>query len=117
VGPAEIESILVAHPDVTEAAAIGVPDEVKGEALVCFCVLDADRSASETLVAALHDRIVTELGRPFAPQRIIFVRDLPKTRNAKVMRRVIRAAFLGEDLGDTSSLENSDAIAGIRAAV
>ena len=117
VGPAEIESVLVGHPDVTEAAAIGVPDEVKGEALVCFCVLGSGRSASEALRRELHDRVVTELGKPFAPRAVMFVRELPKTRNAKVMRRVIRAAFLEEDPGDTSSLENPDAIANIRAAV
>ena len=117
VGPAEIESVLVGHPDVTEAAVIGVPDEVKGEALVCFCVLASGRSANEALRRELHERIVTELGKPFAPRAVMFVRELPKTRNAKVMRRVIRAAFLEEDPGDTSSLENPDAIANIRAAV
>jgi acetyl-CoA synthetase len=117
VGPAEIESVLVGHPDVSEAAAIGVPDETKGEALVCFCVLASGRVPDEALRRELHDRIVTELGRPFAPHAVMFVRELPKTRNAKVMRRVIRAAFLEQDPGDTSSLENPDAVAGIRAAV
>ena len=117
VGPAEIESVLVGHADVTEAAVIGVPDEVKGEALVCFCVLAGGRSPSEALRRELHERIVTELGKPFAPRAVMFARALPKTRNAKVMRRVIRAAFLEEDPGDTSALESPDAIANIRAAV
>ena len=76
---------------------IGVPDEVKGEALVCVRVLAGGRSPSEALRRELHERIVTELGKPFAPRAVKFVRALPKTRNAKVMRRVIRAAFLEED--------------------
>jgi acetyl-CoA synthetase len=106
LGPAEVESLLVGHPAVSEAAAIGVPDEIKGEALVCFCVLKQPVTESE-----LIERVVAELGKAFKPRAVKFVADLPKTRNAKVMRRVIRAAYLGQDPGDTSSLENPDAIA------
>lgn len=106
LGPAEVESILTGHPDVVEAAAIGVPDEIKGEALVCFCVVK--RPVSES---ALSDCVVAALGKAFKPRAVKCVEDLPKTRNAKVMRRVIRAAYLGEDPGDISSLENPDAIA------
>jgi acetyl-CoA synthetase len=116
IGPAEVESVLVAHPGVSEAAVIGVPDEVKGEALVCFCVPAAGQSSGEALSRALEERVVTELGKPFAPRAVKFVRGLPKTRNAKVMRRVIRAAFLGEDPGDTSALENPETVAEIRTA-
>jgi acetyl-CoA synthetase len=108
LGPAEIESILTAHPAVAEAAAIGVPDELKGEALVCFCVLK--RPASET---ELIDRVVAALGKAFKPRAVKFVSDLPKTRNAKVMRRVIRSAYLGEAPGDISSLENPEAVESI----
>src|SRR5438552_6347663 len=90
VGPAEVESVLVAHPAVSEAAVIGVPDELKGEALVCFCVLKPGNASSEELRAQLKTRIITELGKPMAPQSVKFVLDLPKTRNAKVMRRIIR---------------------------
>jgi len=110
VGPAEVESILVAHPQVSEAAAIGVPDSIKGEALVCFCVLKkgANWSGSGriTLAAELKKNIACDLGKALAPRDVLFVADIPKTRNAKVMRRVARAAFLGEKLGDTSALEN-----------
>jgi acetyl-CoA synthetase len=117
LGPAEVESILVAHPQVSEAAAVGVPDPIKGEALVCFCVLkkeanaDADLPprayvAKEALATELKTKIATELGKALAPKEILFVGDIPKTRNAKVMRRIVRAAYIGEKLGDTSALEN-----------
>src|SRR5690606_23279103 len=110
LGPAEVESVLVAHPAVSEAAAIGVPDALKGSALVCFCVLTPGHTPSDALAAELRDRVAAELGKPLRPKTIAFVSDLPKTRNAKVMRRVIRSAWLGEDPGDTSSLVNPGVI-------
>lgn len=116
VGPAEIESILVAHPSVSEAAAIGVPDELRGEALACFCVLKPGQTPDDALRQNLKNRVATELGKPFAPHILKFVGDLPKTRNAKIMRRVIRAAFLGEEPGDISSLENPAALAELKKA-
>jgi len=106
VGPAEVESVLVAHPQVSEAAAVGVPDPLKGEALVCFCVLKQDANGDIALAAQLKENVARDLGKALAPKEILFVRDIPKTRNAKVMRRVLRAAYLGEKLGDTSALEN-----------
>jgi len=115
VGPAEVESVLVEHPAVVEAAAIGVPDELKGQALVCFCV-PRDAVPDPSLEVVLKGLVASRLGKPLRPERIHFVADLPKTRNAKVMRRVIRAAYLGQDPGDLSSLENPAAIAGIRQA-
>jgi acetyl-CoA synthetase len=114
LGPAEVESILVAHPDVKEAAAIGVPDEVKGQAVVCFCVLKDDSVPRDELRDELKKTLSRELGKALLPKEIRFVPDLPKTRNAKVMRRVIRAAYLGQNLGDVSSLENPAAINEIR---
>jgi acetyl-CoA synthetase len=115
LGPAEAESILVAHPGVVEAAAIGVPDDLKGEALVCFCVLAPTLEPSDELRDELAASLVASLGKPFALKAIRFVGDLPKTRNAKVMRRLVRAAYLGEPDGDTSSLENPAAVDAIRA--
>jgi acetyl-CoA synthetase len=106
VGPAEVESVLVAHPQVGEAAAVGIPDSIKGEALVCFCVLKKDANGDIALATELKDRVARDLGKALAPREIIFVGDIPKTRNAKVMRRIVRAAYLGEKLGDTSALEN-----------
>ncbi|MEJ7616571.1 MAG: AMP-binding protein [Pyrinomonadaceae bacterium] len=107
VGPAEVESVLVAHPRVAEAAVIGVPDEIKGNAMIAFCVLTADAPETEiTLAEELRQRVASALGKPLRPEKVLFVSGLPKTRNAKVMRRVIRAAYLGEDPGDITALEN-----------
>jgi acetyl-CoA synthetase len=118
LGPAEVESVLVDDPAVLEAAAIGVPDQLKGQALVCFCVLRPGHDGTTpdvALVDRLKTLVATRLGKPLRPEAILFVRDLPKTRNAKVMRRVIRAAYLGEVPGDLSSLENPQAVEEIRA--
>jgi len=114
VGPAEVESLLVAHDDVIEAAVIGVPDELKGTALIAFCVLGEGVDTDENLINELRERVGEGLGKPLRPSKILFVKALPKTRNAKVMRRVIRAAYLGEDAGDLSALENPSAVDEIR---
>ncbi len=116
VGPAEVESVLVGHPAVNEAAAIGVPHDVKGESVVCFAVLRPDQSASDALRAELVDRVTHHMGRAIRPERVLFTRELPKTRSAKIMRRVIRATYLGKDPGDLSSLENPAAVAAVREA-
>lgn len=113
LGPAEVESVLVGHPAVTEAGAIGAPDPIKGEELVCFCVLQPG-ALSDTLADDLKSLVARELGKPLQPREIFFVRDLPKTRNAKVMRRVIRAAYLNEEPGDLSALTNPEIVAEIR---
>ena len=106
--------MLVGHPSVSESAAIGVPDEVKGEAVVCFAILHPNAAPSEALKDELRARIADELGKPLLPKEIIFVRDLPRTRNAKIMRRVIRSVYLGNDPGDVTSLENPGAVEEIR---
>ena len=116
LGPAEVESVLVNHPAVLEAAAIGVPDEIKGSHLVVFCVLTAEATPSEAMRAELRDKIVNAMGKPLAPHDVLFVSDLPKTRNAKVMRRMIRSAYLGKQPGDTSSLVNPEAVEEIQRA-
>jgi len=110
LGPAEVESILVRHASIVEAAAIGVPHEVKGSELVLFAVTRPGVERSEVLRRELYGMVVAEMGKPLAPKAIFFVSDLPKTRNAKVMRRMIRAAYLGLELGDTSSLINPAAV-------
>jgi acetyl-CoA synthetase len=112
VGPAEVESLLVGHPLVAEAAVIGVPDELKGTAMIAFCVLTDE--ATENLEEELKNLVAEAQGKPLKPNRVLFVSVLPKTRNAKVMRRVIRAAYLGEDAGDLSALENPQAVEEIR---
>jgi len=110
LGPGEVESILVADVAVLEAAAVGVPHPVKGEQLVAFVVLVPGRRASEALARALKAKVAGSLGKPLAPSEVVFVRDLPKTRNAKVMRRMIRSAYLGQDPGDTSALVNPEVL-------
>ncbi|MEZ4634346.1 MAG: AMP-binding protein [Caldilineaceae bacterium] len=117
LGPAEVESILNAHPAVTESAAIGVPHPIKDNEVVAFCVLAPGTAPGESLRAELESLVTTELGRPLKPREIKFCTSLPKTRNAKVMRRLIRAAYLGLDLGDISSLEDPSTVDAIRAAV
>lgn len=114
LGPAEVESLLVNHPNVIEAAAIGVPDEIKGSSLVVYCVLAKDCGVCEELRQELSEYLTKHLGKALAPKAIYFVTDLPKTRNAKVMRRMIRAAYLGLDPGDTSSLVNPEAVEAIK---
>jgi len=116
VGPAEIESAAVAHPAVREAGAIGVPHPVKGEVPVVFAVLNPGFEPGPELERAIVEKVAETLGKPLAPDRVVFVPDLPKTRNAKVMRRLIKAAYLGQEVGDTSALENPEALEAIRRA-
>jgi acetyl-CoA synthetase len=116
VGPAEVESVLVSHAQVTEAAAIGVPHDIKGEVVVVFVVLQPDVDPSDGLRDELKFLVTREMGKPLAPQDVRYVTDIPKTRNAKVMRRVIRAAYLGEPAGDLSALVNPEAVGEIERA-
>jgi acetyl-CoA synthetase len=114
VGPAEVESLLVEHEYVVEAAVIGIPDEIKGTAMIAFCVLKSELNSN--LENELKNLVAEAMGKPLKPNRVLFVSALPKTRNAKVMRRVIRAAYLGEDAGDLSALENPKTVEEIRQA-
>ncbi|MDQ3800140.1 MAG: AMP-dependent synthetase, partial [Acidobacteriota bacterium] len=98
------------------AAVIGVSDEMKGTAMVAFCVLKTGGEITENLESELKAIVARDMGKPLAPSKIHFVAALPKTRNTKVMRRVIRAAYLGEDAGDLSALENPGAVEQIRLA-
>jgi acetyl-CoA synthetase len=116
LGPAEVESVLVEDPAVIEAAAIGIPDALKGQALVCFCVLRSGHDGTPAIADRLKALVAERLGKPLRPETVEFVKDLPKTRNAKVMRRVIRAAYLGDAPGDLSSLENPQAVDEVRSA-
>lgn len=116
LGPAEVESILVNHPAVNEAAAIAVPHSVKGNEVVCFVVLDPAYTPAAALGEELKAKVAAEMGKPLQPRHIKFVSDLPKTRNAKVMRRIIRSAYLGHDPGDTSSLVNPAVVDEVRQA-
>lgn len=113
-GPAEIEALLMASGKFAEAAAIGVPDAVKGSALVCVAAPKPGVAGDERLAEEVIEAVVRGLGVPFRPRAVTFVSELPKTRNLKIMRRVIRAAWLGLDPGDLSSLVNPDSVEQIR---
>ena len=117
IGPAELESAAVGHGGVAEAAAIGVPHDVKGEVAWLFCVPKPGVEAGEELAREVADALSADLGKAFKPDRVVFVASLPKTRSAKIMRRAVRAKALGADPGDLSSLENPDALDEIARAV
>jgi acetyl-CoA synthetase len=103
VGPAEVEEAMMQHPGVAEAAVIGVPDELKGEAIVGYAV----PKPGTTLEGAAVVRTVVEvLGPTFRPREIVVVAELPKTQSGKIVRRLIRQKYLGEELGDLSTVAN-----------
>jgi len=117
IGPAELESAAVGHPAVSEAAAVGVPHEVKGEVAWIFCVPAPGHEPTDELAAEVAARAAAELGKAFRPDRVVFVPALPKTRSAKIVRRAVRAKALGTDPGDLSSVENPEALEDIARAV
>jgi len=104
LGTAEIESALVSHPSVAEAACIGIPDELKGNVIWAYCILRQGFEPSDKLVDELKKHVRTETGPITVPAKIFFVDSLPKTRSGKIMRRVLKARALGKDEGDTSTL-------------
>ena len=104
LGTAEVESAIVSHPSVAEAAVVGLPHDVKGNAIHAYVILNAGQSDSDELAATLHDHVGKELGPIAKPESITFVDSLPKTRSGKIMRRLLKAQALGEEVGDTSTL-------------
>ncbi len=104
LGTAEIESALVTHPAVAEAAVIGVPDELRGNVVHAFCILKLGYEGSEKLEMELREHVGKEMGPIAKPTSVTIVNDLPKTRSGKIMRRVLRAKTLGQDVGDLSTL-------------
>lgn len=113
-GPTEIEGALMSSGRISEAAVIGVPDPVKGAALCCVCVPMPGEAADDGLRGALSNAVTEALGRSYRPRDILFVSDLPKTRNMKIMRRVVRSVVLGEPAGDLSSLVNPEVVEELR---
>jgi acetyl-CoA synthetase len=112
IGPAELESAAIASGIVSEAAAVGIPHEIKGETAWLFCVL---RPGEEPDAARVADAVAAALGKAFKPERVEWVSALPKTRSAKIVRRAVRAKAIGQDPGDLSSLENPEALEEIEA--
>ncbi|HLV36401.1 MAG TPA: acetate--CoA ligase [Spirillospora sp.] len=105
LGTAEIESGLVSHPKVAEAAVIGIPDELRGNVIYAYCILVAGVEANDALVEELKNHVRHEVGPIAVPTKIEFVESLPKTRSGKIMRRVLKARALGQPEGDLSTLE------------
>jgi acetyl-CoA synthetase len=105
IGTAEVESALVSHPAVAEAAAIGIPDKLKGETIKCFVQCRAGHTPSDALAATLVDHVRRELGPIATPSSIEFVAGLPKTRSGKILRRFLKAKEMGVDAGDISTME------------
>jgi acetyl-CoA synthetase len=116
LGPAEVESILAEHDAIAESAAVGIPDPVKGEVIHCFAVLCPGYEPTDSLRSELRERVACALGKSFAPDRVRFVAELPKTRSGKILRRLVRCVALGQPPGDLSSIENFDALEAIRRA-
>ncbi len=106
LGTAEVESALVSHPAVAEAAAIGLPHEIKGNAIYGYVILRSGFEPSEKLGDELRQHVAHEIGPIARPEEVGFVDSLPKTRSGKIMRRLLRARALGEPDGDISTLED-----------
>ncbi|MCL2831481.1 MAG: AMP-binding protein [Betaproteobacteria bacterium] len=113
-GPAEIETYLYETGKVAEAAAIGIPDPVKGSAVVCVCVLASGVKGTPEVSEELRRAVADGLGSSFRPKEIIFVDDIPKTRSMKTMRRVVRSVCVGKEVGDLSGLVNPEAVTQLR---
>ena len=113
-GPSELEGILIDTGKVSEAAVFGIPHPVKGSAIVCACVLMPGTNVESEIVNELSSAIVSGMGASYRPEKIIFVDDLPRTRNMKIMRRVLRAVFESKDPGDLSALANPEAVDRLR---
>lgn len=114
VGPGEVESVLVEHAGIAEAAVIGVPHEMKGEALVCFVRTMPGIETSDALKNELKALVGERLGSVLKPEKVHFVSALPKTRSGKIVRKNIRLQYLGEPVGDLSSVENPEALDAIK---
>jgi acetyl-CoA synthetase len=107
LGTMEVESALVSHPAVAEAAVVGKPSEIKGEEIVAFVMLEENYFPNDSLEAELKKHVVKEIGAIARPAAIQFTEALPKTRSGKIMRRLLRSLASGEEIsGDTSTLED-----------
>jgi acetyl-CoA synthetase len=110
IGNSEVESALVSHPLVAEAAVIGKPHSLKGESITSYVVLKGNTQPSEDLRKQLREHVGNEMGKIARPDEIWFVKDVPKTRSGKIMRRVIRSKAIGKEVGDISTLANPEAV-------
>ena len=116
VGPAEIESVVIDHPEVNRAAAVGVPDDTTGTAVVTYVVTEEGVVGDDDLREELTALVGEEHGKPFRPREVLFVDEFPKTQSGKIIRRAIASVYAGEDPGDLSSMENPAALEAVREA-
>jgi len=114
LGPAEVEAIVNEHPAVRESACIGLPHQLKGEVLASFVALRPDYEPSPGLEKEIRELIVSSMGKPFAPEEVVLVRDLPRNRAGKIMRRTVKAIMMGEEPEDISVIENPESLEEIR---
>jgi acetyl-CoA synthetase len=114
LGTMEVESALVDHPRVAEAAVVGKPHEIKGQAVAAFVTLKEGNMPSETLANELKEHVVKKIGAIARPDQILFTADLPKTRSGKIMRRLLRDIAEGKALGDTSTLADPNVVAKLK---
>lgn len=115
IGTMEVESALVACEDVAESAVVGIPDEIKGQAIAAFVILADGASADESTKARLVQHVSKDIGAIAKPKVIVFTPDLPKTRSGKIMRRVLKALVEGKDVGDTTTLANPEIVGQLQA--
>ncbi|KYH27409.1 acetyl-coenzyme A synthetase [Halalkalicoccus paucihalophilus] len=113
VGPAEVEGALMDHRSVNQAAAVGVPDDTTGTAVVTYVILEEGVEEGDELREELRAQVGEELGKPFRPREVLFVSEFPKTQSGKIIRRAVQASYTGEELGDMSSIENPEALDGL----
>ncbi|MEE8536780.1 MAG: acetyl-coenzyme A synthetase, partial [Acidobacteriota bacterium] len=115
LGTMAVESALVSHPDVAEAAVVGRPDEIKGQGIVAFVTLEGGKKGSEKLHKALREHVAKEIGKIARPDEIRFTENLPKTRSGKIMRRLLRDIASGsQTLGDVTTLEDLSVLEKLR---
>jgi acetyl-CoA synthetase len=110
VGPAEVEGAAIEHEAINRAAAVGVPDDTTGTAVVLYVVVEGDFAESDALRAEIRDLVGEDLGKPFRPREVLFVDEFPKTQSGKILRRAVRGTYTGDDPGDMSSIENPEAL-------
>ena len=111
VGPAEVEGAAMEHEDVNQVAAVGVPDDTTGTAVVTYVIPEPGATESDDLREEIREMVGEQLGKPFRPREVLFVDEFPKTQSGKVVRRAVQATYTDEDLGDLSSIENPEALA------
>jgi acetyl-CoA synthetase len=114
LGTMEVESALVDHPSVAEAAVVGKPHEIKGQAVAAFVTLKEGQTPSDLLAAELKEHVVRKIGAIARPDQILFAADLPKTRSGKIMRRLLRDIAEGKALGDTTTLADPTVVARLK---